>query len=271
MEANSNTSDMGLCKKFNSPKSSHMEYSSSESIISISSAILNTTSSFPEEAPHAHWAYSIKISTELFFGAEIEVITKEQFLNNSSKIASRLEGMPKDACIAQYVQEKLQEARELLVADIDFESGITLTPELHVKIGTMTNISSKRKYKPSNHKGKKKVCQLAPKVNEGESGDLCSSTNENNDGNQINTTNNHLDEIPKIGGVTNNHEKIVQSINLVTQEVTTLPNENISTEAKRTVAEDEVILTQTNTDPSIDFASCSLPLNLSHSCMKIIF
>ena len=71
------------------------------------------------EAPHAHWASSTEISTEVLFGAEIEVITKEQFLNNSSQIAPRLEEMSKDARIPQYVQEQLQEARELLVSDID--------------------------------------------------------------------------------------------------------------------------------------------------------
>ncbi|MBW0478249.1 hypothetical protein O181_017964 [Austropuccinia psidii MF-1] len=71
------------------------------------------------EAPHSHWASSSKISTEVLFGAEIEVISKEQFLKNSSQIAPRLKGMFKDACIPQYVQEKLQEARERLVANID--------------------------------------------------------------------------------------------------------------------------------------------------------
>ncbi|MBW0569772.1 hypothetical protein O181_109487, partial [Austropuccinia psidii MF-1] len=128
MDANTtNTSDMGPQTQINSPESSDMECSSSESIIAISTAITNRPPELPEEimhesnieAPHPHWASSTEISTEVLFGAEIEVITKEQFLNNSSQIAPRLEGMSKDARIPQYVREKLQEARELLVADID--------------------------------------------------------------------------------------------------------------------------------------------------------
>ncbi|MBW0571415.1 hypothetical protein O181_111130 [Austropuccinia psidii MF-1] len=194
---------MGPQKQFNSPKSSDMECSSSESIISISTAIPNPPPELPEEimhesnieAPHAHWASSTKISTEVLFGAEIEVITKEQFLNNSSQIAPRLEGMSKDACIPQYVREKLQEARELLVADIDWvKLGNTLPPKSHVKIGTMTKISPKRKFKTSKNQAKKKIhqtFQLAPEVNEGESGALCPSANESNNGHPINTTNDH--------------------------------------------------------------------------------
>ncbi|MBW0519314.1 hypothetical protein O181_059029 [Austropuccinia psidii MF-1] len=111
METNSNTSDMGPHKEFNSPKSSDMEFSSSESIIAISTAIPNPPQQLQREimhesnteAPNAHWASSTKISTEVLFGAEIEVITKEQFLNNSSQIAPRLEGICKDAPIPQYV------------------------------------------------------------------------------------------------------------------------------------------------------------------------
>ncbi|MBW0540354.1 hypothetical protein O181_080069 [Austropuccinia psidii MF-1] len=120
MDANTtDTSDMGPQKPLYSPESSDMECSSSESIIFISTAIPNPPPELPEEAPHAHWASSMEISTEVLFGAEIEVITKEQFLNNSSQIAPRLEGMSKDAHIPQYVQGKLQEAREPLVSDID--------------------------------------------------------------------------------------------------------------------------------------------------------
>ncbi|MBW0553439.1 hypothetical protein O181_093154, partial [Austropuccinia psidii MF-1] len=128
MEANTtNTSDMGPQKQYNSPKSSDMDCSSSESIIANSTAIPNPPPELPEEiihesnieAPHSHWASSTEISTEVLFGAEIVVITKEQFLNNSSQIAPILEGMSKDAHIPQYLQEKLKEARELLVSDID--------------------------------------------------------------------------------------------------------------------------------------------------------
>ncbi|MBW0579074.1 hypothetical protein O181_118789 [Austropuccinia psidii MF-1] len=225
------------------------------------------------EAPHAHWASSTQISTEVLFGAEIELITKEQFLNNSSQIAPRLEGMSKDAHIPQYVREKLQEARELLVADIDWvKLGNTLPPKSHVKIGTMTNISSKRKFKPSKNQAKKKIrqtFQLAPEVNEGESGALSPSANESNNGHPINTTNDHPVEIPDIGGVTNHHENIVPSPILDTQEATTVPNENIGTETQRTVAEDEIVLTQTNSDPSMDSAACTITLPPSPSCMKI--
>ncbi|MBW0478475.1 hypothetical protein O181_018190 [Austropuccinia psidii MF-1] len=137
----------------------------------------------------------------------------------------------------------------------------------------MKNNSSKRELKPSKNKAKKKMCknlQLAPEVNERESGALCHSSNKNNDGHQINTTNNNPVEIHKIGGVTNHHEKIVQSPNLDTQEVTTVPNKNISTETQRTVSEVKILLTQTNAYPSIDSASCSLTLSPSHSCMKNI-
>ncbi|MBW0534234.1 hypothetical protein O181_073949 [Austropuccinia psidii MF-1] len=278
MDTNSNTSYMGPQKEFNSPKSSDMECSSSESIIAISTAIQNPP---PEllgevmhksniEAPHAHWASSTKISTEVIFGAEIEVIAKEQFLNNSSQIAPRLEGMSKDAHIPQYVREKLQEAREILVADIGCN---TLPPKSHVKIGTMTKISSKRKFKPSKNQAKKKIrrtFQLAPEVNEGESEALCPSANESNNGHPITTTNDHPVEIPEIGGVTNHHENIVPSPNLDTQEATTVPNENISTATQRTVAEDEIVLTQKNLDPPMDSSACSLTLTPSHSCMKII-
>ncbi|MBW0512033.1 hypothetical protein O181_051748 [Austropuccinia psidii MF-1] len=235
MEANTtNTSDMGRQKQFNSPESSDMECSSSESIIAIGTAIPNPPPECPEEimnksnieAPHAHWASSTKISTEVLFGAEIEVITKEQFLNNSSQIAPRLEEMSKDACVPQYVQEKLQEARELLFADIDF--------------------------------------------NEGESGALCPSANESNNAHPMNTINDHPVEIPEIGGVTNLHENIVPSPNLDTKKATTIPNENISTATQRTVAEDEIVLTQTNSDRSMDSAACSLTLTPSHSFMKFI-
>ncbi|MBW0554821.1 hypothetical protein O181_094536 [Austropuccinia psidii MF-1] len=105
----------------------------------------------------------------------------------------------------------------------------------------MTNIYSKRKFKPSKNQAKKKISQtfqLTPEVNEGESGALCTSSNESNNGHPINTKNNHLVEISEIGGVTNHHESIVSSPNLDTQEATTIPNENISTETQRTVAED---------------------------------
>ncbi|MBW0561087.1 hypothetical protein O181_100802 [Austropuccinia psidii MF-1] len=229
MDANTtNTSDMGPKKQFNSPESSDMECSSSESIIAISTSIPNPPPEFPEEiihksnieAPHAHWAFSTKISTEVLLGAQIEVITKEQFLNNSSQIAPRLEGMYKDARIPQYVREKLQEARELLVADIDWA--------------------------------------------------LCPSANESNNGNPINTTNYHPVGIAEIGGVTNHHENIVPSPNLDIQETITVTNENIGTETQRTVAEDEIVLTQTNSDPLMDSAARSLTLTPSPSCMKII-
>ncbi|MBW0507610.1 hypothetical protein O181_047325 [Austropuccinia psidii MF-1] len=229
MDANTtNTSDMGPQKKFDSLKSSDMEFSSSESIIAISAAIPNPPPELPEEimhksnieAPHDHWASSTKISTEVRFGAEMEVITKEQFLNNSSQIAPRLERMSKDARIPQYVQEKLQEAGELLVADIDFQT-----------------------FKESSKKETLPYFSLAPEANEGESGALCPSANESNNGHPINTTNDHPVEIPEIGGVTNHHENIVPSPNLDTQEATTGPNENISTATQRTVAEDEIVLT----------------------------
>ncbi|MBW0542122.1 hypothetical protein O181_081837 [Austropuccinia psidii MF-1] len=111
----------------------------------------------------------------------------------------------------------------------------------------MTNIFSKRKFKPSKKKEKNKLpqnFQLLPEVNEGKSGALCTSANENNNGCQINTTNNHPVESPEIKGVTNHHENIVQRPNLGTQEVTTITNENISTATERTVAEDEIILTR---------------------------
>ncbi|MBW0510182.1 hypothetical protein O181_049897 [Austropuccinia psidii MF-1] len=110
----------------------------------------------------------------------------------------------------------------------------------------MTNISSKRKFKPSKNQAKKKICQafqLAPEVNEGESGALCPSANEGNNGNPINTKNDHPVEIPEIGGVTNYHENIVPSPNLDTQEATTVPNENISKATQRTVPEDEISFT----------------------------
>ncbi|MBW0501107.1 hypothetical protein O181_040822 [Austropuccinia psidii MF-1] len=118
---------MGPHKQFNSPRSSDMGFSSSESIIAISIAIPNPPPELPEErmhesnieAPQDHWASSTKISTEVLFGAEIELITKEQFLTNSSQIDPILEGISKDARIPQYVRQKLQKARELLVADID--------------------------------------------------------------------------------------------------------------------------------------------------------
>ncbi|MBW0546114.1 hypothetical protein O181_085829 [Austropuccinia psidii MF-1] len=137
----------------------------------------------------------------------------------------------------------------------------------------MTNISSKRKFKPSKNQAKKKICQtfqLAPEVNEGESRALCPSANESNNIHPINTTNDHPVEIPDIGGLTNSHENIVPSPNLDTQEEITIPNENISTATQRTVAEDEIVLTQTNSDPPMDSAACSLTLTPSHSCMKII-
>ncbi|MBW0521028.1 hypothetical protein O181_060743 [Austropuccinia psidii MF-1] len=204
---------MGPQKELNSPKSSDREGSSGESIISISTALLNPPPEFLE--------------------------------------ARRLEGMSKDSRIPQYVQEKLQEARELLFADIDcIKSGNTLPPESDVKIGRMTNISLK--------------------INEGELGAFCPSANERNNGHLINTTNDHLVEIPEIGGVTNHHENIAPSPNLDTQEATTVPIENISTETQRKVAEDEIVLTQTNAEPSMDSSACSLTLTPSHSCMKII-
>ena len=89
----------------------------------------------------------------------------------------------------------------------------------------MTNISSKRKFKPSKNQAKKKICQtfqLNPEVNEGESGALCTSANESNNGHPISTKNNHLVEIPEIGGVTNHHENIAPSPNMDTQEATTV-------------------------------------------------
>ncbi|MBW0488875.1 hypothetical protein O181_028590 [Austropuccinia psidii MF-1] len=110
----------------------------------------------------------------------------------------------------------------------------------------MTNISSKRKFKPLKIKAKKKICQtfqLAPEINEGDTGALCPSANESNNGHQIKNKNNHPVEFPEIGGVTNHHDNIVQSLNLKTQEVTTVPNENISTATQRTVAEEEIVLT----------------------------
>ncbi|MBW0467865.1 hypothetical protein O181_007580 [Austropuccinia psidii MF-1] len=179
--------------------------------------------------------------------------------------------MSKDARISQYVREELQEAREPLVADIDsleLKLGNTLPPDSHVKIGTIKKISSKMKFKPSKNKAKKKIWQafqLAPEVNEGESGALFPSANEKNNGNQINTKNNHPVEITKIGGVTDHHENIVPSPNLDTQEVTTIPNKNISTTTQIIVAEDEIVLNQTNSYPSMDPAACSLTLNPSHS------
>ncbi|MBW0515144.1 hypothetical protein O181_054859 [Austropuccinia psidii MF-1] len=111
------------------------------------------------------------------------------------------------------------------------KSGNKLPPESDGEIGTMTNISSKRKFKPLKNEAKKKIFQtfqLVPEVNEAESGACCLSANENTNGCQTNTTNNHPVEIPEIGGVTNHHENIFQSPNLHTQEVTTIPNENIS-------------------------------------------
>ncbi|MBW0549737.1 hypothetical protein O181_089452 [Austropuccinia psidii MF-1] len=200
MNTNSNTSDMGPQNQFNSPEYSDMECSSNESIIAISRVIPNTPPELPE--------------------------------------APILEGISKDACIPQYVREKLQEARELLAADIDWvKSRNTLPPKSHVKIGTMTNISSKRKFKPSKNQAKKKICQtfqFSPEVNEGESGALFPSVNESNNGHPINTTNDHPVKIPEIGGVTNHHENIVPSPNLDTQEATTIPNKNISTSNQRT-------------------------------------
>ncbi|MBW0520154.1 hypothetical protein O181_059869 [Austropuccinia psidii MF-1] len=151
--------------------------------------------------------------------------------------------------------------------------GNTLPPKSHVKIGTITKISSKREFKPSKNKAKKKTCQtfqLAPELNEGESEALCPSANESNNGNKINTKYNHPVEIPEIGGVTNRYEKIFPSPNLDNQEVTTVPNENIRTAAQRAVAEDKIVLNQTNSDPSMDSSACSLTLTSSHSCIKII-
>ncbi|MBW0468224.1 hypothetical protein O181_007939 [Austropuccinia psidii MF-1] len=195
MDTNSNTSDMVPQKQFNSPKSSDMECSSSESIIASSTAMSNPPQEFPEGV----------------------------------------------------------------------KCGNTLPPESHVKIGTITNISSKTRFKPSNNKAKKKICQalqLAPEVNERESGAFCPSANERNNGHQINTKNHHPVEVTKIGGVTNHHENIVSSPNLDTQEVTTIPNEKNSTETQRTVSEDEIVLNQ------MDSAAFSLTLTPSHSCMK---
>ncbi|MBW0544560.1 hypothetical protein O181_084275 [Austropuccinia psidii MF-1] len=203
MESNSSTSDMGPQKEFNSPKSSDMECSSSESIIAISTDIPNPPSELPE----------------------------------------------------------------------GIESGNTLPTKSHVKIGTMQNISSKRKFKPSKNQEKKNTCQtfkLAPEVNEGESGALCPSANESNNGHPISTKNDHPVEIPEIGGITKHHENIVSSPNLDTQEANTIPNGNISTPTQRTVAEDEIVLSQTNYELSMDSAACSLTLTPSPSCMKII-
>ncbi|MBW0578964.1 hypothetical protein O181_118679 [Austropuccinia psidii MF-1] len=110
----------------------------------------------------------------------------------------------------------------------------------------MTNISSKRKFKPSKNQEKKKIFetfQLAPEVNEGEPGALCPSANESNNGHPISTKNDHPVEIPEIEGVTNHHENIVPSPYFDTQEATTVPNENISTATQRQVAEDEILLT----------------------------
>ncbi|MBW0580210.1 hypothetical protein O181_119925 [Austropuccinia psidii MF-1] len=163
-----------------------------------------------------------------FLGAEIEVITKEQFLNNSSQIDPRLERMSKDAGIPQYVQEKLQEARELLVADIDYRN--------FFKKEVQT-------FKESSKKENHQTFQLASEVNEGESGALCPSANESNNEHPINATNDHPVGIPGIGGVTNHHENIVQSSNLDTQEAATIPNENISTETQRTVTEYKIVFT----------------------------
>ncbi|MBW0550779.1 hypothetical protein O181_090494 [Austropuccinia psidii MF-1] len=176
MDTNSNTSDMGPHKQLNSPKFSDIECSSSESIIAISTAILNPPPEFPEGV----------------------------------------------------------------------ESGKTLPPESHVKSGKMTNISSKRKLEPSKDKEKKTIFQtfqLSPKVNEGESGALSPYANGNNNGHQINITNSYPAEIADIGGLTNHDKNIVQSPNFHTQGVTTITNENISTETQTTVAEDEIVLT----------------------------
>ncbi|MBW0478282.1 hypothetical protein O181_017997 [Austropuccinia psidii MF-1] len=110
----------------------------------------------------------------------------------------------------------------------------------------MTNISSKRKLESSKDKEKKKIFQtfqLSPKVNEGESGALSPYANRNNNGHQINITNSYPAEIADIEGVTNHDKNIVQSPNFNTQGVTTIPNENISTETQKTVAEDEIVLT----------------------------
>ncbi|MBW0560835.1 hypothetical protein O181_100550 [Austropuccinia psidii MF-1] len=88
-------------------------------------------------------------------------------------------------------------------------------------------------------KGKRKICQtfqLAPEFNHGELGALPPSSNEDNDGSQINTTNHHPDESTEIGGVTNHHENLVQGQSLGSQEVANIPNENISKETQRTVA-----------------------------------
>ncbi|MBW0558600.1 hypothetical protein O181_098315 [Austropuccinia psidii MF-1] len=128
----------------------------------------------------------------------------------------------------------------------------------------MKKISSKRKFKPSKNQAKKKICrafQLAPEVNEGESGALCPSANESNNGNSISTKNDHP---------VDHHENIFPSPNLDNQEATTIPNENISTETQGKVGEDEIVLTQKSSEPSMDSAACSLPLTPSHSCMKNI-
>ncbi|MBW0561300.1 hypothetical protein O181_101015 [Austropuccinia psidii MF-1] len=137
----------------------------------------------------------------------------------------------------------------------------------------MTKISSKRKFKPSKNQDKKKIrqaFQLAPEAIEGESGALFPSANEGNNGHSISTTNDHPVEIPEIGGVTNHHENIVPSPNLDTKEATTVPNKNRSTATQKTVAEDEILLTQTNAEPSMDSSACSLILTPSHLGMKII-
>ncbi|MBW0461678.1 hypothetical protein O181_001393 [Austropuccinia psidii MF-1] len=129
MDANTtNTSDMGPQNQFKSPESSGMECSLSEIIISISIAIPNPPSELPEgmffewnsllnksvlsvsllirnNAQKQHrgtpcsLGFFTKISTDVLFGSEIEVIKKEQFLKNFSQIAPILEGMSKDAHI----------------------------------------------------------------------------------------------------------------------------------------------------------------------------
>ncbi|MBW0485541.1 hypothetical protein O181_025256 [Austropuccinia psidii MF-1] len=89
------------------------------------------------------------------------------------------------------------------------------------------------KFKSLNNKGKKKIfqsLQLSPEVNNGESGALSPSSRGHNDGPQTKTTSHHQKKSAKVGGVTDHHEKILQSKMFGIQEATNLPKENNSTE-----------------------------------------
>ncbi|MBW0462203.1 hypothetical protein O181_001918 [Austropuccinia psidii MF-1] len=106
-------------------------------------------------------------------------------------------------------------------------------------------------FKPPNNKGKNKIClssHVAPEITNGKSGALSPSSDENNDGPQINTENNHPEEILDIQGVTNSQENILQSQTFGVQAATNLPNKDSSTGAQSTVVDNEIILTQTNND-----------------------